>query len=404
MYGLESLLGNVITSIATPAIGGLVGDAAGTALKDVTQNELLKELTQTTMGALSGAAVGAGLGALTGGKSGALGGALSGGVGGGLGGYHAQDIAQMFGMGSGAPQGVGAPQGGQIQAPPPVAMDYNLSSYANKPIPGVGMATAQQVPTIPPTVQQPTAPTSPAPTQPSAFKQYANFLGENKEPLMLGTFGGMSIPTMSQYNQSAENYKRQQQLAGLAANQSARNFARSVYGMADGGPVELGMANPQISVRIPAYAQDEIEREGGLAALQPGLRMDGYANGGYINLQPEPQGGFYPMSQIASARPYPAATPQRTEVLQNYEHGGLLKGQGDGMSDDIPARVSGREEVRVADGEYVIPRHIAQKIGAGKLHKAMKAVRQAAHAKKGQQLEQDAGKRAFIKALTGVHA
>ena len=51
------------------------------------------------------------------------------------------------------------------------------------------------------------------------------------------------------------------------------------------------------------------------------------------------------------------------------------------MSDDIPANIEGQEEVRVADGEYVVPRHIVDMIGVDRLDELLKQVRRAAHGK-----------------------
>jgi hypothetical protein len=83
--------------------------------------------------------------------------------------------------------------------------------------------------------------------------------------------------------------------------------------------------------------------------------------------------------------------------------GGLLEGEGDGMSDEIPANIAGEEEIRVADGEYAVPQTIAVE-NEKRLTKMMSAVRAAAHPQKGKQIAQDAAKRAFIKVMSGVHA
>lgn len=49
-----------------------------------------------------------------------------------------------------------------------------------------------------------------------------------------------------------------------------------------------------------------------------------------------------------------------------YSDGGrLLKGPGDGVSDDIPATISGKQPARLADGEFVIPSRIVSELGNG---------------------------------------
>ena len=52
--------------------------------------------------------------------------------------------------------------------------------------------------------------------------------------------------------------------------------------------------------------------------------------------------------------------------LGGYSDGGrLLKGPGDGVSDDIPASIGGRQPARLADGEFVIPARIVSELGNG---------------------------------------
>jgi hypothetical protein len=52
--------------------------------------------------------------------------------------------------------------------------------------------------------------------------------------------------------------------------------------------------------------------------------------------------------------------------LGDYSDGGrLLKGPGDGVSDNIPAVIGSRQPARLADGEFVIPARIVSEIGNG---------------------------------------
>ena len=72
--------------------------------------------------------------------------------------------------------------------------------------------------------------------------------------------------------------------------------------------------------------------------------------------------------------------------LGGYAAGGnprLLKGPGDGMSDNIPATINGRQPARLADGEFVIPADVVSHLGNGStdagakvLHQMMTKVRQ----------------------------
>jgi hypothetical protein len=73
--------------------------------------------------------------------------------------------------------------------------------------------------------------------------------------------------------------------------------------------------------------------------------------------------------------------------LGGYAAGGnprLLKGPGDGMSDNIPATINGRQPARLADGEFVIPADVVSHLGNGsteagakQLHAMMDKVRRA---------------------------
>lgn len=52
--------------------------------------------------------------------------------------------------------------------------------------------------------------------------------------------------------------------------------------------------------------------------------------------------------------------------LGDYSDGGrLLRGPGDGVSDDIPAMIGKRQPARLADGEFVVPARIVSELGNG---------------------------------------
>jgi hypothetical protein len=52
--------------------------------------------------------------------------------------------------------------------------------------------------------------------------------------------------------------------------------------------------------------------------------------------------------------------------LGSYSDGGqLLSGPGNGMSDDIPANIGGKQPARLADGEFVVPADVVSGIGNG---------------------------------------
>jgi hypothetical protein len=74
-------------------------------------------------------------------------------------------------------------------------------------------------------------------------------------------------------------------------------------------------------------------------------------------------------------------------AMPEYQAGGkLLRGPGDGMSDDIPAVIRGKgvQRAALADGEFVIPADVVSHLGNGstdagakKLYKMMEQIRRA---------------------------
>ena len=98
-----------------------------------------------------------------------------------------------------------------------------------------------------------------------------------------------------------------------------------------------------------------------------------------------------------NSRAYSGYTPTPPTPYQpQYAHGGLadlggysdggrmLKGPGDGMSDDIPATIANKQPARLANEEFVIPADVVSHLGNGsseagakQLYKMMDRVRQA---------------------------
>jgi hypothetical protein len=82
--------------------------------------------------------------------------------------------------------------------------------------------------------------------------------------------------------------------------------------------------------------------------------------------------------------------------LGSYSDGGrLLKGPGDGMSDNIPASIGNKQPARLADGEFVVPADVVSHLGNGStqaganvLYKMMEQVRKArtGNSKQGKQI------------------
>ena len=153
---------------------------------------------------------------------------------------------------------------------------------------------------------------------------------------------------------------------------------------------------------------------GGLMSLAGGGPVEQMSNANAIG-----QNTGYPMADINKAA---YATPYQTPVSQNvvqgtadtgvnpmtgeesrfaeggistlggYSDGGrLLKGPGDGMSDNIPAQIGAKQPARLADGEFVVPADVVSHLGNGstdagakQLYKMMDRIRSQRTGKKKQ--------------------
>lgn len=77
-----------------------------------------------------------------------------------------------------------------------------------------------------------------------------------------------------------------------------------------------------------------------------------------------------PVAAQPAAQTNPEIVPQYAEggiaSLGGYSDGGqLLRGPGDGVSDDIPATIGDKQPARLADGEFVVPARIVSELGNG---------------------------------------
>jgi hypothetical protein len=168
---------------------------------------------------------------------------------------------------------------------------------------------------------------------------------------------------------------------------------------------DLDITNPS---GTPVYTpQDTREREqvrytyspreiyeaaqGGLTALNgqtydDEYGRDEYAPGGSVKKRSLKGNPYY---KFADSR---RDSSMEAAIEQNFAKGGLgavlpprfLSGGGDGMSDSIKANIDGKQEARLADGEFVVPADVvshlgngSSKAGAKKLYAMMDKIRKA---------------------------
>jgi hypothetical protein len=157
-----------------------------------------------------------------------------------------------------------------------------------------------------------------------------------------------------------------------------------------------GQMQQMNDMEVPAVQnyQDVIRGRGDMLSGMGGTAQNGY-------MSPGGMGGYNPFTgrpsehNIASSFHSIQSTPSFGNTfaqggitsLGGYAAGGnprLLKGPGDGMSDNIPATINGRQPARLADGEFVIPADVVSHLGNGsteagakQLHAMMDRVRKA---------------------------
>jgi len=76
--------------------------------------------------------------------------------------------------------------------------------------------------------------------------------------------------------------------------------------------------------------------------------------------------GQHPDPRAAlSAYDHAFGTDATSELIRNYADGGVVSGPGSGVADLVPGSIDGREDVRIASGEYVIPAWAVAALGDG---------------------------------------
>ena len=302
---------------------------------------------------MTGAAVGGGSSLLQGKDP--LQGALLGGLMGGAGGA-------MFG-------GAGAAPSGAMPGAAPAATSagtQSLAATANAATPGL---TASSIPGYVGPVDYSLA--SAAPSASSGISGLAN----------AGTMPGFEVaggPATSQMGLSAPT----------GAMSQAASKAAGSPGMLDSAKSWFGSLTPK---------QQLLAGGAGIAGI--GMVAD-QMRGGIP--KKKPYGG--PLSQFQFNpdvyRPYSFSGGGDTggiASLGGYSDGGrMLKGPGDGMSDNIPATIGGKQPARLADGEFVVPADVVSHLGNGstdagakQLYSMMNKVRKArtGNPKQGRQIQ-----------------
>lgn len=213
------------------------------------------------------------------------------------------------------------------------------------------------------------------------------------DPRTLGYVDGTSAAPGGMQQQNITDY-----IAAQKAQQQAQQEAMALqYGNdGDGG----AGGNDAGSSAGGDSGTGEGWAKGGIAAAAPShmQAIDDYMagagkEGGMQALMAKAKAGDYnAMIALNKLRKTPNENYAGGGHLGSYSDGGrMLKGPGDGMSDDIPASIAGKQPARLADNEFVVPADVVSHLGNGssdagakKLYAMMDKVRKARTGKKKQ--------------------
>jgi hypothetical protein len=146
-----------------------------------------------------------------------------------------------------------------------------------------------------------------------------------------------------------------------AGSQFGSGSASAIYGGVTGGMALDEMEEAKLQADLAnAKSKEEYDeimgrieasRQRGIAAMQRNPYQ--FAMGGSV----DDEAGFDDFNNYMSGG------------IAGMAKGGMpprfLSGGGDGMSDDIPAVISGKQPARLADGEFVVPADVVSHIGNG---------------------------------------
>ena len=155
--------------------------------------------------------------------------------------------------------------------------------------------------------------------------------------------------------------QQQQQLAGYGSDQNG-----GIGGAGGNGGGNGGGTGGSAGAGVGGNGGSAFAMGGGIGSYYPspddgqgGQHPQDTMMGAHPSIS---MGPAYPMQGIKSSY----ATGGGIYNLGGYSDGGrLLKGPGDGVSDDIPAQIGAKQPARLADGEFVIPARIVSELGNG---------------------------------------
>jgi hypothetical protein len=206
---------------------------------------------------------------------------------------------------------------------------------------------------------------------------------------------GGTVEQMSRANSLGNNQMFPQSgIGGLTGANTYQNPTNTPMETSVIGPTD-SMTNPYSGQMSFAGGGDVKKKRAQFTADRSMAAMDPY-QAGLANLNNARYAanmtGVNPLSSMTSLGDIPTAAGGGLSSLGGFSDGGrMLKGPGDGMSDNIPATISGKQPARLADGEFVVPADVVSHLGNGstdagakKLYSMMDNIRKARTGKKKQ--------------------
>jgi hypothetical protein len=148
------------------------------------------------------------------------------------------------------------------------------------------------------------------------------------------------------------------------ARQQAMTQAQTT-GYADGGDVASGDLSAENAADLAAFQMAEANNPSGLYGVNSG----GYGITAPTRNPTVPSYSVSPEMQRSMAMKDLERQRLAAYIAPSYRRGmaqgGYLDGQGDGMSDSIPATIEGKQPARLADGEFVVPADVVSHLGNG---------------------------------------
>jgi hypothetical protein len=245
----------------------------------------------------------------------------------------------------------------------------SLSGVQNVAVPESALAP-QQTPNFVEAVTN--APVAEAPSAPS------NPLYELQAPGYQGVNAPVDTTVPGQYSLSSQNYNLAQPVSSGAATQTAGGtpnmFDKALDYIKDNKLSSASMGLNALNLMNKKSPEEPKKYKGSLSkfSFNPDV---------YEPYEPRPPSPLY----TAQYPTYAAGGLSSLGGYSDYAGGGrMLKGPGDGMSDNIPATIAGKQPARLANEEFVVPADVVSHLGNGSseagakaLYKMMDRVRQA---------------------------